>query len=90
MTIEKMSGFFTARAGIIECDYMVAAQAEEDLYAAENRRIRAQQGIPAGAFYHYDTPCTVDNQIKLLLGAGFEEAGTVWKQENTTMLAAQK
>lgn len=74
----------------IECDYMVTSQEEEDRYYRENARIRREQHIPAGAFYHYDTPCTVDNQISLLKAAGFADAKMVWKKGNTTMMVAQK
>ncbi|MDR1334004.1 MAG: DUF86 domain-containing protein, partial [Holosporaceae bacterium] len=36
----------------IECDYMVDTQEEEDRYFAENQRLRAEQNIPDGEFYH--------------------------------------
>ncbi len=51
----------------IECDYMVETQAEEDKWYSENARIRKEQGISDDEFYHYDTPCTIENQIKNLL-----------------------
>lgn len=74
----------------IECDYMVLDQKEEDFYYSENERIRREQGIPDGEFYHYDTPCTVDNQLKLMHKAGFKTAGIYWRSENTTIITAQK
>ncbi|MBQ7295443.1 MAG: class I SAM-dependent methyltransferase [Clostridia bacterium] len=74
----------------IECDYMVLTQAEEDHWFKENDRIRKEQGIGDGEFYHYDTPCTVDNQIALLKKAGFEIVEKVFRQENTTMIIARK
>lgn len=46
----------------IEGDYMAPTQEYEDYYFAENKRIRSEMGITEG-FYHYDTPCTVSNQI---------------------------
>lgn len=73
----------------IECDYMVDKQAEEDLYFAENLRLRKEQNIPDGVFYHYDTPCTIENQKKLLLAAGFKQVEQVFRVENTTMLVAE-
>lgn len=80
-----------AEGGVyIECDYMVLSQEEEDFYFAENARLRAQQNIPQEAFYHYDTPCTVENQIRLLKNAGFTAVVQVFRQENTTMLLARK
>jgi SAM-dependent methyltransferase len=74
----------------IECDYMVIEQSEEEHYFAENKRIRAEQGIADGEFYHYDTPCTIENQINLFLSAGFKEVRQVFRMENTTIIIADK
>lgn len=74
----------------IECDYMVLTQQEENLWLAENTRIRKEQGIAEEEFYHYDIPCTVENQIRLLKGAGFMSVKQVMRIENTTMLIARK
>jgi tRNA (cmo5U34)-methyltransferase len=74
----------------IECDYMVEKQEEEDFYYSENRRIREEEGIPEGEFYHYDTPCTIENQIDMFIKAGFKTAEMVWRVENTTIIIAQK
>ncbi|MFT3952171.1 MAG: class I SAM-dependent methyltransferase [Oscillospiraceae bacterium] len=74
----------------VECDYMVTEQAEEDFYFAENKRIRAEMGIPYGAFYHYDTPLTVKNSRMLLCEAGFERAELLWRTANTTIIKAYK
>lgn len=74
----------------VEGDYMVENQDEEDLYFAENQRIRKEQNIPEDEFYHYDTPCTIKNQIKLLKSAGFSVVTQVFRQENTTILVAKK
>lgn len=74
----------------IECDYMVESQEEEDFYFAENARIRAEQKIPSDAFYHYDIPCTVTNQINMLRTAGFPFVEKVFRLGNTTILVAGK
>lgn len=74
----------------IECDYMVEAQQEEDFWFTENERIRKEQNIPLDEFFHYDTPCTVDNQIKMLKMAGFSQAEKVFRIENTTIIVAKK
>jgi SAM-dependent methyltransferase len=74
----------------IECDYMVIDQADEDLYYNENQRIRKEQGIKDEEFYHYDTPCTIDNQIMLMSKAGFIKSEMIWRVENTTIIVAQK
>lgn len=72
----------------IECDYMVTDQKDEDFYYAENARLRREQNIPQGAFYHYDTPCTVKNQVAMLQKAGFAKVETLWREGNTTLLVA--
>jgi cyclopropane fatty-acyl-phospholipid synthase-like methyltransferase len=74
----------------IECDYMVADQTEEDFHFAENQKIREEHGIKEGEFYHYDTPCTINNQITLLLCAGFDDVKKVWRKGNTTIVIAHK
>lgn len=74
----------------IECDYMVETQAEEDKWYSENARIRKEQGISDDEFYHYDTPCTIENQIKMFKVAGFSSAEKVFKIENTTIIIAKK
>lgn len=74
----------------IECDYMVTEQKEEDFYFKEYERIRKEQNIPEGEFYHYDTPCMIDNQLKMLRIAKFEKVEMVWRRENTTIILADK
>lgn len=74
----------------IECDYMVLEQHVEDLLFKENGRIRREQNIPDGEFYHFDTPCTIDNQITMLRIAQFEKVEMVWRVENTTIIVADK
>lgn len=73
----------------IEGDYMAATQEDEDFYFAENKRLRAEMGVTEG-FYHYDTPCTVANQISMLTKAGFKTINEVWKDYSTVILVAKK
>ena len=74
----------------IECDYMAQLQEQEDYFFAELDRMRAEQGIPEDVFVHYDTPCTVDNQIAMLRQAGFATVEKVFHIGNTVMLVARK
>lgn len=74
----------------LECDYMVEKQEDEDFHYAENVRLRREQHIPEGAFYHYDTPCTIGNQIRMLETAGFSPVERRFREGNTTLLLAQK
>lgn len=79
-----------ANGQYIECDYMVINQSEEDFFFSENQRLRTEQGIPEEDFYHYDTPCTVENQIKLLMKAGFKSVRPIWRKGNSTIIVAEK
>ena len=74
----------------IECDYMVTSQALEDLYFSEYDRLKKEQGLSGNEFYHYDTPCTVANQLALLEGAGFKDVKMTFRQENTTIIVGRK
>ena len=74
----------------IECDYMVDNQEEEDFYFAENIRIREQLNIPEQDFYHYDTPCTVSNQIAMLRQGGFIRVESVFRMGKTAVIVAYK
>lgn len=73
----------------IECDYMVETQAEEDFYFSELARLKAAQGLEKNAFYHYDTPLTVQNQQALLAQAGFA-VHFHSRVGGTTILTAEK
>jgi tRNA (cmo5U34)-methyltransferase len=79
----KSSGFY------IETDYMAPTQEYEDYHFAENRRIRAELGIKEG-FYHYDTPCTEENQITMLKQAGFTTVERIGQYRNEVVLVARK
>lgn len=80
----------------IECDYMLSekdygnAQETEDFYFSEYKRLKEEQGITDKREYHYDTPCTATNQIKMLEEAGFTKVKEVWHRGNTVMLIANK
>lgn len=86
----KICNALTDGGCYIECDYMITEQAEEDFYYAELARMKKEQGLKEDEFYHYDTPCTIDNQIMLLKKAGFKTVTLVFRIENTTMLVAEK
>ncbi|MBR6708376.1 MAG: methyltransferase domain-containing protein [Clostridia bacterium] len=87
---EKICRVLRPGALYVECDYMVDMQDEEDLLFAEAARLRSEQGLSADAFYHIDTPCTVQNQIMLLKRAGFSVCRQVFREGNTTILVAKK
>lgn len=96
-TQEKKTGLYrkifeSLKSGgiYVECDYMVVNQEEEDFYFSEYRRLCREQQIGEDEFFHYDTPCTIENQIEMLKAAGFKTVKQIFRIENTTMLAAEK
>lgn len=73
----------------IETDYIANSQEDEDFYYAESNRLKAKQGITKG-FYHFDTPCTVENQMKLLNLAGFSCVELHERYQSTAICVAKK
>lgn len=61
----KPGGYF------ILTDYFSSSDEEEELQRNELLRIKKEQGIDDDAFYHYDTPLTVDHEVQCLKEAGF-------------------
>lgn len=86
----KIFSVLADHACYIECDYMVDTQKEEDFFFAEYQRLQEEQNLDKKAFYHFDTPCTIENQIKLLKKAGFLRVEQVFKLGATVMLVAEK
>ena len=80
----------------IECDYMLSehehesAQEMEEHYFSEYARKKKEQGLADDNEYHYDTPCTVTNQVKMLLEAGFTNVREMWRNGNAVLLVAEK
>lgn len=87
---EKIRNSLKIGGVYIECDYMAETQAEEDYWYSENVRIRKEMNIPENEFYHFDTPCTAPNQIKMFKAAGFASVEKVFRIESTTIIIAKK
>ena len=78
---EKIFDALVINGYYIECDYMVNTQEEENYHFSENKKLRIEQGIKEGEFYHYDTPCTIENQIMMIKKAGFKIVKEEWKEK---------
>jgi SAM-dependent methyltransferase len=78
------------RGRYVECDYMVDTQDEADRMFEEALRLRAEQGVPDGEFYHCDTPMTVDNQMRLFKEAGFASVETAFRRNGTAIIVCDK
>ena len=62
----KSGGYF------ILTDYFALSEEEEQLHRQTLERLKKEQNLPEGAFYHYDTPLTVAHEIQTLEAAGFQ------------------
>lgn len=89
MLYKKLYKALTVSGRYVECDYVVDTQEEEKFFFSEYEKIKLNQGITEG-YYHYDTPCTVSNQKKLLKRAGFSRVEEVWHKEQNVILIAYK
>ena len=54
------------------------------------RKIKKEQNIKDGEFYHYDTPLTVDHEMEILKKAGFKKVEMLKKWGNTCTIKAEK
>lgn len=73
----KNGGYF------ILTDYFAGSDEEERLRRAELLRLKTEQNISDEAFYHYDTPLTVEHEKEALIEAGFASV-TVLKNWGAT------
>ena len=73
----------------IETDYLAKDEDEEDKLFKEKERIIKEQGLKEG-LYHFDTPCTIENEKKLLIKAGFKSVEISFRCGNTAILIARK
>ncbi len=80
----KPGGYF------ILTDYFAPSEADEIFYRRELARLKAEQGITDGAFYHYDTPLTVAHETEALLEAGFASVELLGRWGDTCTLRAAK
>ncbi|MCO7126484.1 class I SAM-dependent methyltransferase [Sporolactobacillus shoreicorticis] len=85
----KLHDCLLADGYYVETDYIANAQKDEDFYYAESKRLKAKQGITKG-FYHFDTPCTVGNQMNLLRLAGFSCVKLHKRYRSAAIFVAEK
>ena len=76
-TALKDGGYF------ILTDYFSSSDEEEQTHRQNLTRLKAEEGITDGEFYHYDTPLTVEHETEALTQAGFSSV-TVLKNWGAT------
>ena len=70
-------------------DYFAESEEQEREYFRSLEYLKHAQELPAGTFYHYDTPLTADHEIQVIRQAGFSEIRIVKKWGSTFTLVAR-
>ena len=80
----KPSGYF------ILTDYFAESEALEKEYFSDFENLKREQGITDNAFYHYDTPLTVEHEMEILTKAGFTQVEILKTWGTTHTLIAER
>ena len=75
---------------LILTDFFAASEEEERFRRGELLRLKREQGILDDAFYHYDTPLTVEHEKEALLSAGFSSVTVLQSWAATSALKATR
>ena len=67
----KTYGYF------ILTDYFALSDEEECTHREALLRLKKEEGIDDGEFYHYDTPLTVEHELEALLAGGFSSVEVI-------------
>lgn len=68
---KNLHGALKEQGYFILTDYFALSEEEEQLHRQTLIRLKKEQGLADDAFYHYDTPLTVQHESQALLDAGF-------------------
>ena len=80
----KKDGYF------ILTDYFALSEDEELTHRTEFEKLKGEQGIHDGEFYHFDTPLTVSHETEALLSGGFSSVDVICNWGATYTLKAIK
>ena len=72
-------------------DYFAESEETEKEYFQNLAALKKEQGLSDDAFYHYDTPLTVEHETDLLRHAGFRNVRVMkqWGESTCTVLACK-
>lgn len=71
-------------------DYFAQNAEQEKAFFEELEKLKTEQGIEDGEYYHFDTPLTVRHECRLLKEAGFVNVKVVKSWGSTCMVTAYK
>ncbi|MBP5555440.1 MAG: class I SAM-dependent methyltransferase [Lachnospiraceae bacterium] len=71
-------------------DFYCDTDDQEGFFRRELIRIRKEENLPDGVFYHYDTPMTTEHEKKILLSAGVSNVEELGAWGTTHTIVAEK
>lgn len=74
---QKLHAALKSEGYFILTDYFAESEALEREYFKRLCALKEEQGIVDNAFYHYDTPLTVEHETAVLKAAGFSKVTTL-------------
>ncbi len=84
----KLCRALKAGGSFILTDYFALSDEEERAHRRELERLKREQGLPDGEFYHFDTPLTVAHETEALYAAGFASVEVLGRWGATYTLKA--
>ena len=84
---KKLNTALSDNGYFVLTDYFAESEEAEHFYFSELERLKSEQGLEPTAFYHYDTPLTVEHEIEVLKQAGFSDVRIMrnWKATYTVL-----
>ena len=87
---KRLYSALKTRGYFILTDYFALSDEEETAHRSELLRLKAAEGAGECELYHFDTPLTVEHEIKALTDAGFSEVEILGQWGATFTLKAVK
>ena len=84
---KKLNTALSDNGYFVLTDYFAESEEAEHFYFSELERLKSEQRLEPTAFYHYDTPLTVEHEIEVLKHAGFSDVRIMrnWKATYTVL-----
>lgn len=70
-------------------DYFAESEELEKEYFQNLKRLKEEQGLSEDDFFHYDTPLTVDHEVRILRQAGFSDVQILFTWGSTYSVLAR-
>ncbi len=85
----KLHSALAGNGVFVLTDYFAESEEIEREYFQNLAALKKEQGLSDDAFYHYDTPLTVEHEMDILRQAGFRDVRIMerWGESTCTVLA---